>query len=205
MFCTNFEHEIVFVLICRTGRTILSSQHEHNTEINKEWVIQFWFNWRNCESVSNTPSELFVSEYWIRIFKMRMLIQNIWNDNAQSEIFHLIVIVQVIIGWDRDTTIYSSNEKLLKFNDLKVHFSDHSEQNQWAVACKHTPPNSEIICVQNVGTKVVCGIIFFNLKKIMLKIWKRSWEPFRSYLLNSTANPAHFHSNWAELAVLFSR
>jgi hypothetical protein len=25
-----------------------------------------------------------------------------------------------------------------------------------------TPPNSEIICVQNVGTKVVCGIIFFN-------------------------------------------
>ena len=31
------------------------------------------------------------------------------------------------------------------------------------------------------------------------------WEPFGSYLLNSTANPAHFHSNWAGLAVLFSR
>ena len=29
--------------------------------------------------------------------------------------------------------------------------------------------------------------------------------PFGSYLLNSTANPAHFHSNWAESAVLFSR
>ena len=34
---------------------------------------------------------------------------------------------------------------------------------------------------------------------------KKSWDPFSSYLLNSTANPAHFHRNWAELAVLFSR
>ena len=33
-----------------------------------------------------------------------------------------------------------------------------------------TPPNSEIIWVQNVGTKVVCGIIFLYEKKIMLKI-----------------------------------
>ena len=40
---------------------------------------------------------------------------------------------------------------------------------------------------------------FFNQKKLMLKIWKRSWEPFRSYLLNSTANPAHFHSNWTHI------
>jgi hypothetical protein len=29
----------------------------------------------------------------------------------------------------------------------------------------NTPPNSEIICGQNVGTKVVCGIIFFFLKE----------------------------------------
>ena len=66
--------------------------------------------------------------------------------------------------------------------------------------CKFTPPNSEIICGQNVSTKVVCGIIFFFEKKAMLKIWKKSWVPFRSYLLNSTANPAHLHSNWAGLA-----
>jgi hypothetical protein len=38
------------------------------------------------------------------------------------------------------------------------------------IKCPNTPPNSEIICVQNVGTKVVCGIIFFKEKKIMLKI-----------------------------------
>ena len=33
-----------------------------------------------------------------------------------------------------------------------------------------TPPNSEMICGQNVGTKVVYGIIFFFLKKTMLKV-----------------------------------
>ena len=34
---------------------------------------------------------------------------------------------------------------------------------------------------------------------------KNVQEPFGSYLLNSTANPAHFHPNWAGLAVPFSR
>ena len=33
-----------------------------------------------------------------------------------------------------------------------------------------TFPNSEIICGQNVGTKVVCGMILFFEKKAMLKI-----------------------------------
>ena len=33
-----------------------------------------------------------------------------------------------------------------------------------------TPPNSEIICGQNVGTKVVCVMILFFEKKAMLKI-----------------------------------
>ena len=32
-----------------------------------------------------------------------------------------------------------------------------------------TPPNSEIICGQNVGAKVVCGIIFFFEKKALLQ------------------------------------
>ena len=64
-----------------------------------------------------------------------------------------------------------------------------------------TPSNSEIIC----GRKVVCRIIFFIEKKAMLKIWKKSWVPCRSYLRNSTANPAQFECKWAGLAVLFSR
>ena len=36
----------------------------------------------------------------------------------------------------------------------------------------------------------------------MLKIWKRSWESFKSWLLNSTVQ---FLWKWAVLAVLFSR
>ena len=32
---------------------------------------------------------------------------------------------------------------------------------------------------------------------------KKSWEPFGSYWLSSTANPAQFHSNLAGLVVLF--
>ena len=64
-----------------------------------------------------------------------------------------------------------------------------------------TPPNSEIICGQNVSRKVVCGIILFFEKKAMLKIWKKSWEPFRSYLLNSTANPAQFECKYVRIYV----
>ena len=47
------------------------------------------------------------------------------------------------------------------------------------------------------------GLNGFIFKKNKLKL--KSWEPFRSCLVNSTANPAHFHQHWAELAVLFSR
>ena len=52
------------------------------------------------------------------------------------------------------------------------------------------------------------SMVSYLKKQIKIKILKRkkkSWEPFRSCLLNSTANPAHFHQNWAGLAVLFSR
>ena len=53
--------------------------------------------------------------------------------------------------------------------DIKVFISNlqFTAKNQ---AKEVTPPNSEIICGQNVGTKVVCGIIFFFEKKAMLKI-----------------------------------
>ena len=41
--------------------------------------------------------------------------------------------------------------------------------------------------------------------KIKIFKIKKSWEPFRICLLNSTANAANFHPNWAWLAVLLSR
>ena len=68
-----------------------------------------------------------------------------------------------------------------------------------------TPPIPEIIWVKNVRAIVVCGFPMKLLKKYILKIWKKTWEPFGSYLLNSTANPAQFEWKWAGLAVLFSR
>ena len=67
------------------------------------------------------------------------------------------------------------------------------------------PPIAEILCVINPRAIVVCGFLMKSSKKYILKVWKKSWVPFGSYLLNSTANPAHFHSNWAGLAVLISR
>ena len=53
-----------------------------------------------------------------------------------------------------------------------------------------------------------CGLWVLNeiLKKMYPENLKKIMDaPFGSYLLKSTANPAHFQSNWAELAVLFSR
>ena len=61
------------------------------------------------------------------------------------------------------------------------------------------------IKLQKVRAFLVCGILMKSFKKNVLKIWKKSWESLGSYLLNSTANPAHFHLNWAGLAVLFNR
>ena len=69
----------------------------------------------------------------------------------------------------------------------------------------NTPSISEIIWVRNVRAIVVCGFFMKSLKKHILKIWKKSWVPFGSYLLDSTADSAQFEWKWAGLAVLFSR
>ena len=51
----------------------------------------------------------------------------------------------------------------------------------------------------------------FHIRHIIWHPWElkksKSWEPFWSYQLNSTANPAHLPQKWAKLAksaVLFS-
>ena len=41
-FCKVYEHEIVFVLICRTARTISGSQVLQNTGIIKQNVVFLW-------------------------------------------------------------------------------------------------------------------------------------------------------------------
>ena len=40
VICTNSEHEIVFVLISRTGRIIAGLQHVQNGQINKESIVK---------------------------------------------------------------------------------------------------------------------------------------------------------------------
>ena len=70
---------------------------------------------------------------------------------------------------------------------------------------RYTPSISEIIWVRNVRAIVVCGFFMKSLKKHILKIWKKSWVLFGSYLLDSTADSAQFEWKWAGLAVLFSR
>ena len=63
-------------------------------------------------------------------------------------------------------------------------------------AIKSTPSIPEINWVKNLWAIVVCGFLMKSLKNHIVKIRKKSWVPFRSYLLNSKANPAHFPSNW---------
>ena len=47
-----------------------------------------------------------------------------------------------------------------------------------------TPPIAEMRCVKNLRAIVVCGFLKWFWKNI-LKIWKKLWELFGSYLLNS--------------------
>ena len=69
----------------------------------------------------------------------------------------------------------------------------------------YTPPIAELLCVKNGRAIVVCGFLMKSLKKYILKVWKNCGSRFGSCLLNSTANPAHFHPSLAGLAVLFNR
>ena len=52
------------------------------------------------------------------------------------------------------------------------------------------------------GLWVLNEILFFKYEENMKK---KSWEPFGSYLLNSSANPVQFEWQWTGFAVLFSR
>ena len=60
----------------------------------------------------------------------------------------------------------------------------------------HTLPTAEILSGKNAWAFLVCGFLMKLFKNNILKIWKKSWEPCGSYLLNSTANPAQFGWKW---------
>ena len=89
-------------------------------------------------------------------------------------------------GWGRGklSSIYSTHR-----NDTSTEHTTYSRNN---IGQK---------CEGNFGLWVLNEII----KRMYPESLKKMWVPFGSYLLNSIANQAHFHSNWAGLAVLFSR
>ena len=122
-------------------------------------------------------------------------------------------IIEYIWWTLMQTRLYKDFDPMGRYSVASMHYMqihyirgyEKSNLKSWIIGNLYTPPIAEIIWVKNVSTIVVCGFLMKSLKKYILKIWEKSWEPFGSYLLNSTANPAHFHSNWAGLAVLFSR
>ena len=70
----------------------------------------------------------------------------------------------------------------------------------------NTVPIAKIISVKNAWAWV--SMVSYLKTKIRIKVLKRKkypWSRFRICMLNSTANPADFHPNWAGLAVLFIR
>ena len=55
---------------------------------------------------------------------------------------------------------------------------------------KNTPPKPSEISMKNWSAKVKPVLTPHLWYKAMLKVWRKSWEPFRIYQLTSTANPA---------------
>ena len=69
-----------------------------------------------------------------------------------------------------------------------------------------TVPIAEILSGKNARAWVSMVLYLEKIKiNKNIKTEKKSWEAFRSCLLNSTTNSANFYPNWAGLAVLFSR
>ena len=94
-----------------------------------------------------TEFEVFISSH----MNVHVPLIPTWNEQC---IFHRIH--KYILGGFLEIEKNGKGEKRLAFSALFTK--------------EFTPPNSEIICGQNVGTKVVCGMILFFEKKTMLKI-----------------------------------
>ena len=67
-----------------------------------------------------------------------------------------------------------------------------------------TVPIDRLLGVKNVRAWVSMDFTEdkYSAPRTNEKMKRKSWEPFWSYQLNSTANPAHLPYNWARLAKL---
>ena len=74
-------------------------------------------------------------------------------------------------------------------------FSNFSQQFQRTVS---TPLRTSEINEKNWCTKVKPFLTFHLRYEAMLKVSRKSWEPFRIYQLTITANPTQFHKLWPD-------
>ena len=118
VFYANYKREIVFVLTCRTGRTILGLQHEHNSRINKELVLKFWINWRNWWSFSYSfllcKTLILVNMYKAR----RILLEKLFRSIVLRQKVNLDVKSCWGASWHVDTSKLKALQLLLFWTEL---------------------------------------------------------------------------------------
>ena len=111
--------------------------------------------------------------------------------------------------------------KVLNFNEKRLHWASIVRVRSnlhllspfcWGFSCcepqyesSHTTHSWNIKWQKCEGISDLWVLNEIIQKKNPENMKRKSWKPFGSYLLNSTANPAYFHPNLARLAVLFSR
>ena len=92
--------------------------------------------------------------------------------------------------------------KFTTFEPAQSHYKLNQKSVQGDLG--HTPYKKNINYEKCAGIGLNGFIFEITDEKYCTNGKKRSWEPFRICLLNSTANPANFHPNWAGLAVLLN-
>ena len=98
-----------------------------------------------------------------------------------------------------NSLIAGSNLRKSDKNCNVAMFTFHFIYLKISLSLPSTTCNRNILCQK---CESICGLWILMKKReiYILKVWKKLWE-----LLNSTANPGHFHSNWTGLAVLFRK
>ena len=111
------------------------------------------------------------SRFLSRIDNVEFSLKFIYSEKA-AKFCEISNLFQSVCTVDKSKVEISQN--FVAFSEY-MNFKENStltmrERNLERYILIPTPPNSEIICGQNVGTKVVCGMILFFEKKAMLKI-----------------------------------
>ena len=117
------------------------------------------------------------------------------NDFAPIPILGPVVCV--------DHTLTPFENKWMRDN-IRRYFQFHpilKKQNQINVPplfILYTPTRSSEISEKNWSTKAKPFLTSHLWCKAILKVWRKSWKPFRIYQLTSTANPAIICEIWLD-------